>query len=166
MHGEIPISRENLKCIIPLLIIAVFCINTSKEYAHFGREVTLRYQDTSVVYMPHFQRLPHRIAAEFVKNCMSDNIRNNAIFETKLQKLLKIYQNLTFFKFYPEVAQWECFCSHYKKFRWLSFIVTKIWPGQDTNSKSGFWPKLQQFLAKLNFDFLLHNFSLLFTAFF
>ena len=42
----------------------------------------------------------------------------------------------------------------------LSFIVTEIWPGQNTNSKSVFfWPKLQQFLAKLNFDFSLHNFS-------
>ena len=41
----------------------------------------------------------------------------------------------------------------------LSFIVTEIWPGQNTNSKSFFWPKLPKFLAKLNFNFSLHNFS-------
>ena len=35
----------------------------------------------------------------------------------------------------------------------LSFIVTEIWPGQNTNSKSVFWPKLPKFLAKLNFNF-------------
>ena len=42
----------------------------------------------------------------------------------------------------------------------LSFIVTEIWPGQNTNLKIVvFWPKLLQFLTKLNFIFLLHNFS-------
>ena len=42
----------------------------------------------------------------------------------------------------------------------LSFIVTEIWAKLNTNLKSGFfWPILQQFLAKLNFNFLLHNFS-------
>ena len=46
-YGEIPgpvnkkISRQKVKCIIPLLIIAVFCINTSEEYVDFGRVVTL-----------------------------------------------------------------------------------------------------------------------------
>ena len=42
----------------------------------------------------------------------------------------------------------------------LGCIVTEIWPGQNENSKSVFfWPKLPTFLAKLNFDFSLHNFS-------
>ena len=42
----------------------------------------------------------------------------------------------------------------------VSVIVTEICPGQTNNSKSVFfWPKLPKFLAKLNFDFLLHNFS-------
>ena len=42
----------------------------------------------------------------------------------------------------------------------LGCIVTEIWPRQNTNSKSVFfWPKLPKCLAKLNFDFLLHNFS-------
>ena len=41
----------------------------------------------------------------------------------------------------------------------LSFIVTEIWPGQNTNSKSGFWPKLPKCLAKLNLNFSFHNFS-------
>ena len=42
----------------------------------------------------------------------------------------------------------------------LGCIVTEIWPGQNTNLKNGFfWPKLPKFLAKLNFNFLLHNFN-------
>ena len=53
-------------------------------------------RDTSVVYMPHFQRLPHRIAAEFAKKkCKSDNIRNKDIFEIKIAK---IAQNLPKFE--------------------------------------------------------------------
>ena len=42
---------------------------------------------------------------------MSDNIRNKAIFEIKIEKkMLKIYQNLTFCIFDSNVAQLECFC--------------------------------------------------------
>ena len=41
----------------------------------------------------------------------------------------------------------------------LSFIVTEIWPGQNANSKSGFLAKTSKFLAKLNFNFSLHNLS-------
>ena len=45
-------------------------------------------QDTNVVYIPRFQRLPHKIATEFAKKkCMSDNIRNKAIFEIKIAKI-------------------------------------------------------------------------------
>ena len=104
-------------------------------------------QDTSAIYMPRFQRLLHGNAAEFAQKSMSDNIRKKAIFEKKMQKLLKIYQNLTFCKFDSNVAKWECFYSHYKKIPVsLSFIVTEIWPGQNTNLKSVFfWPKLQKF---------------------
>ena len=80
--------------------------------------------------------------------------------KSKLQKLLKIYQNLKFCIFDSNVAQWECFLLKLQKIWCLSFIVTEIWPGQNTNSKSVFfWPKLPKKLAKLNFNFLLHNFS-------
>ena len=48
-------------------------------------------KDTSVVYMPHSQRLSHRITAEFAKKCMSNNIRNKGTFEIKIAK---IAQNL------------------------------------------------------------------------
>ena len=66
---------------------------------------------------------------------MGDNIRNKAIFEIKMQKLLK--------------NNWS-----------LSFIVTAKWPGQNTILKSGFFcQQFQPFLAKLNFNFLLHNFN-------
>ena len=41
----------------------------------------------------------------------------------------------------------------------LGCIVTEIWPGQNTNLKSGFLAKTSKILAKLNFNFLLHNFS-------
>ena len=79
---------------------------------------------------------------------------------TKLQKLLKIYQNLTFCKFNPNVAKWECFYSHYKKFRCL-YLLELPRSGLDKTQiqKVFFWPKLPKFLAKLNFNFLLHNFS-------
>ena len=46
-------------------------------------------KDTSVVNMPHFQRLPHRIAAEVAKNCMSDNMRNKTNFKIEIAKITK-----------------------------------------------------------------------------
>ena len=41
----------------------------------------------------------------------------------------------------------------------LSFIVTEIWPGQNTNLKSVFLAKTSKIFGKIKFYFLLHNFS-------
>ena len=41
----------------------------------------------------------------------------------------------------------------------LQCIVTEIWTGQNSNFKSGFLPKLQNFCKNLNLNFLLHNFG-------
>ena len=41
----------------------------------------------------------------------------------------------------------------------LSFIVTEIWPGQNTNSKSGFLTKTSNIFDKMNFNFSMHNLS-------
>ena len=79
-----------------------------------------------------------RNAAEFEKKSMSDNIRNKAIFEIKIAK---IAQNL------PKIdilQIWRCTMGMFlltlqKNPVSLSFIVTEIWPGQNTNSKSGFF---------------------------
>ena len=101
-----------------------------------------------------------RNAAEFGKKTMSDNIRNKAIFEIKIAK---IAQNLPKIDIL-QIWLWRCTMGMFlltlqKNSVSLSFIVTEIWPRQNTNSKSGFLAKTSKLLAKLNFDFLLHNFS-------
>ena len=72
--------------------------------------------------------------------------------KSKLPKLLKIYQNLTFCKFDPDVAHWECFLLTLRKIPVsLSFIVTEIWPGQNTNLKSVFFAKTSTIFGKIEF---------------
>ena len=91
---------------------------------------------------------------------MSDNITKRPFLKTKLQNLLKIYQNLTFCKFDSNVAKWQCFYSHYKKSQVSIFYSYRdlAWT-KHKFKKCFFWLKLPQFLAKFNFDILLHNFS-------
>ena len=62
------------------------------------------------------------------------------LLKSKLQKLLKIYQNLTFCKFNSNVAQWECFCSHYKQC-WCLYLLQLSKFGLDKT-------QIQIFLAK------------------
>ena len=108
--------------------------------------------------MPQIAECCSRNAAEFGRKCMSDSIRNKAIFEIKIAKLFKTYQKLTFCQFDSNVAQWECFAHSTKNSGVSIFNSYRDLAWKNKNSKFGFWPKLI-FLAKLNFNLLLHNFS-------
>ena len=90
--------------------------------------------DTSVVYVPHFLC---RNAAEFEKKkCMSDNIRNKAIFEIKIAKIAQNLPKWTFCKFDPNVAQWKWFSGvsifySYRDLAWTKHKFKKWFFGQN-----------------------------------
>ena len=72
--------------------------------------------------------------------CMSDNIRNKTIFETKIAKIAKKLPKSNFLK------KWLQRCTMgmssltlQKTPAILGCIVTEIWPGQNTNLKSVFF---------------------------
>ena len=87
---------------------------------------------------------------------MSDNIRNKAIFEIKIAKIAQNLPKIDILQIWP----WRCTMGMFlltlqKNPVFLSFIVTEIWPGQNTNSKSGFLAKTSKIFGKIEFWFFV-----------
>ena len=84
---------------------------------------------------------------------MSDNIRKKAIFE------IEIAQNLSKFDIL-QIWPWRCTMGMFLLVQQkipvsLSFMVTEILPGQNTNSKSVFLAKTSKIFGKIEFWFFV-----------
>ena len=88
--------------------------------------------------------------------CMSDNIRNKTIFETKIAKIAKkLPKSNILKKWLQRCTMGMSSLTLQKTPAILGCIVTEIWPGQNANSKSGFLAKTSKIFGKIEFWFFV-----------